>query len=90
MLLPESRAEDALPRLEGIRRAVALTPVSATSHATGVTVSIGVASWPADGERTDEVFAAADRRLYQAKRAGRNRVVAGSPTRERERHKNHL
>jgi diguanylate cyclase (GGDEF)-like protein len=84
LLLPESRAEDALPRIEAIRRAVAVTPVRPTSHATGVTISIGVGCWPEDGDRTDEVFAAADRRLYQAKRAGRNRVVAGGTPRERQ------
>jgi diguanylate cyclase (GGDEF)-like protein len=40
-----------------------------------VTVSIGVASWPADGVVASEVAAKADARLYQAKRGGRNRVI---------------
>jgi PleD family two-component response regulator len=38
-------------------------------------VSLGVASWPADGDSAGEVAVVADRRLYRAKRTGRNRVV---------------
>jgi diguanylate cyclase (GGDEF)-like protein len=40
-----------------------------------ITVSIGVAGWPADGENITAVVSRADARLYEAKRAGRNRVV---------------
>jgi diguanylate cyclase (GGDEF)-like protein len=41
-----------------------------------VTVTIGVAVAPADGPRSEDLLACADRRLYQGKRGGRNRVVA--------------
>jgi len=44
-----------------------------------LTMSGGVASAPEDGSTWDELFAAADRRLYEAKRAGRDRVVSGGP-----------
>jgi GGDEF domain-containing protein len=37
-------------------------------------VSGGVAFYPEDGEDWDHVFAVADRRLYDAKRGGRDRV----------------
>lgn len=40
-----------------------------------VTLSIGVAVFPEDGHSARELFDAADRRLYSAKREGRNRVV---------------
>jgi diguanylate cyclase (GGDEF)-like protein len=43
-----------------------------------VTLSGGVATAPDDGEGWGDLFAAADRRLYEAKRGGRNRVVWGT------------
>ena len=40
-----------------------------------VTVSGGLAMFPADGLDWDQLFSEADKRLYQAKRNGRNRVT---------------
>jgi diguanylate cyclase (GGDEF)-like protein len=40
-----------------------------------VTLSIGVAEYPRNGETPEELIAAADGALYQAKREGRDRVV---------------
>lgn len=40
-----------------------------------VTVSIGLATSPGDATDFDGLFACADRRLYAAKRAGRNRII---------------
>jgi diguanylate cyclase (GGDEF)-like protein len=41
----------------------------------GVTLSIGVASYPRDGRTTEQLLRSADLAVYQAKRDGRNRVV---------------
>jgi two-component system cell cycle response regulator len=41
-----------------------------------VTTSVGVAAFPEDGDTPGGLIATADRRLYAAKRRGRNRVVA--------------
>ncbi len=40
-----------------------------------VTASLGLASWPANGREANEVIAAADAALYDAKRSGRDRIA---------------
>ena len=40
-----------------------------------ITLSIGIAEFPTDGQTADEVISNADEALYSAKRSGRNRVV---------------
>jgi diguanylate cyclase (GGDEF)-like protein len=40
-----------------------------------ITLSIGIAEFPANGHTADEVISSADEALYAAKRSGRNRVV---------------
>ena len=40
-----------------------------------LTASFGVAALPKDGTTAEDLFAVADKRLYQAKRTGRNKVV---------------
>ncbi len=42
------------------------------------TLSIGIAVYPKDGAGWDQVVAAADAALYQAKRDGRDRISAKS------------
>ena len=73
LVLPETTAGEALGRLEAIREAVAATVLG--PGGLSVTVSAGVASWPADGPSLAAVVERADARLYEAKRGGRNRVV---------------
>ena len=41
-----------------------------------MTVSLGIATFPDDGEDAATLIAAADRARYQAKADGRNRVAA--------------
>jgi diguanylate cyclase (GGDEF)-like protein len=52
--------------------------LSAEGQAVQVTISAGLATFPQDGQDEVELFAAADERMFQAKREGRNRVVAWS------------
>jgi diguanylate cyclase (GGDEF)-like protein len=79
VILTEVNEQGALEPAERIRHRVA-TELSADGLAE-VTISIGVAEFPARGETPMELIASADTALYQAKRLGRNRVVlAGSDT----------
>jgi predicted signal transduction protein with EAL and GGDEF domain len=43
-----------------------------------VTISVGVAAFPAHGTSPKELMAAADAALYEAKRGGRDKVVVAS------------
>jgi diguanylate cyclase (GGDEF)-like protein len=62
------------PALEAIRARIAGHPWGPVTGVLPVTVSIGGVTTA--GGIPAEVIAEADRRLYDAKRAGRNRVVA--------------
>jgi two-component system cell cycle response regulator len=71
--LPETTPDAAAAVAESLRAAIAGTPIEAHSTALDVTVSIGVAAWI--GEDLEDVVDRADRALYAAKAAGRDRVV---------------
>lgn len=57
--------------LSALRDPVPLTP-GQTGHVSG---SVGLALYPQDGHEGDTLLAVADERLYQAKRAGKDRIV---------------
>jgi len=59
---------------ESIRHAVETAGMEKDGIALGPTISIGVASFPADAEAPVDLLAKADAALYRAKRAGKNRV----------------
>jgi len=61
-------------RAEQIRRAIASTPFIVAGQAIGVRVSIGAARSSVALSTSDALLAAADGAMYEAKRAGRDRV----------------
>jgi len=75
VLLPETPPKGAVEVANRIRDAIASLPLDMGGNLVTCTVSIGVASHPADGNSLDAVVARADRAMYQAKQGGRNRVV---------------
>jgi len=72
---PETEADSALALGERIRRAFLDEPWQVLAEGLEVTVSIGVVQIEGD-EGVAEVLERADARLYAAKKAGRNRVLA--------------
>lgn len=79
VILPETGIEAAQQKLESLRRVFETTPIALPTHSEQirVTISVGLASFPQNGESARELFAFADDRMFQAKRDGRNRVVGG-------------
>lgn len=76
VLLPETDEDGALITGEKIREAIRSEPFgSPEDEPVPVTVSVGVAAHPRNGESFDAIVEAADRALYAAKQAGRDRVV---------------
>ncbi|MCK9382741.1 MAG: GGDEF domain-containing protein [Sulfuritalea sp.] len=75
VLLPETPSAGALHIAEKIRTAVATASLTLVGRTVTTTVSIGTASYPHDGNSLDLLLAQATRNMYQARLAGRNRVV---------------
>lgn len=76
LLLVDVSPGEAGRRAERLRAAVAAQPVRVDGIEVPVTLSIGIAhARPGRGVDLDALLATADRRLYLAKRAGRDRVI---------------
>ena len=73
VVLPQVDAASLAAIAERIRANIEALP--APPDGATVTVSIGAAMYPRDGNNREALFHTADERLYEAKRAGRNRVV---------------
>jgi len=71
VLMPELKAPGAAIKAEKIREHLA----QQTFLGGPVTLSFGVAEFPANGDSGDALIAAADVALYESKRAGRDRVA---------------
>jgi diguanylate cyclase (GGDEF)-like protein len=76
LILPETDLTGSLIRAERLRRSVAARQFEGgESQPLGyISVSIGVSCYPTDGGDKDTLIELADRGLYAAKDAGRNRV----------------
>ncbi len=69
IILPITKKEEAFILAERIRKAVETSP-----GLKNITISIGVASFPEDGEKKEDLITNADRALYEAKRSGKNKI----------------
>lgn len=71
IILPQCEREAAFQVAERVREAIALKSVPRVG---AVTASIGIATYPAPAMTKEELIEMADRAMYLAKDAGRNRV----------------
>jgi len=76
VMLPGLDSDGAAMVAERIRARIEATLIELSpGHSDKMTISIGVASAPTDGAERLELLKIADAALYQAKNAGRNRIV---------------
>jgi diguanylate cyclase (GGDEF)-like protein len=80
LILPETQLDGAIAFAERVRSAVAET--SLDENGGRLTVSIGVTVRLSDDGSPDTLIAEADQALFEAKAAGRNRVVAHHTARQ--------
>jgi len=79
LVLPETGTEAAQRRAEDIRLALGQLNLNYLGKPIGrITISLGIALFPEHGEDMDTLLRAADEALYDAKGAGRDRVVVST------------
>jgi diguanylate cyclase (GGDEF)-like protein len=81
LLMPGTDMAAAIAATERARLAVGDRPIQAGAISIAITVSAGVAAYGENGSDWESLLRSADAALYEAKRGGRNRVVAaqGAP-----------
>jgi len=72
VILPQTEKGGARVVAERIRRAIEAHAFP--GEARKITTSLGISSFPADGNQVETLLARADEALYEAKKGGRNRV----------------
>jgi diguanylate cyclase (GGDEF)-like protein/PAS domain S-box-containing protein len=76
LIMPDASLETARQRAEYLRQEAKGVHVhDAGQSLEGITMSLGVASYPQNGRNREAVMGAADAALYRAKQEGRDRVV---------------
>lgn len=81
MFLRESSLNGIKKRAESLRKVISSLVINYEAiQITGMTLSIGVASYPEQGLQLDSLIAMADEALYKAKNQGRNKIVISDLT----------
>jgi len=79
VLLPETEPTESIVIAERIRRTVAEIRIREGRRMIGTTISIGISSYPKSARRSaPDLLRKADAALYQAKREGKDKVVAAA------------
>lgn len=74
IILPETALDDAIELAGRLHTSVSHLPIPMHSEHIKLTISIGVASFPENGNNYEELINKADLALYEAKQTGRNCV----------------
>ena len=75
IILPDTTVEGACDRADAILQAVSKLKITVGGEIfSDLTISIGLAFYPGDGDTSDQLLQRADAALYRAKRQGRNQV----------------
>ena len=74
VLIPASTVQDGAAAIERLKRELARRPFQFENEALALTFSAGVAQWR-PGETLEQLMRRADAGLYEAKKAGKNRVL---------------
>jgi diguanylate cyclase (GGDEF)-like protein len=84
IILPGTGKKESVFVGERMRRVIEAESFPGESHLPlgRLTISLGIASFPADGVTENELIHASDLALYQAKAMGRNRLVLFEPSLE--------
>lgn len=75
IVMPNMEMDTAYKRAEELRAALNSLYVPYGRFNLTITISMGIASYPANGEDRESVLRAADRAMYAAKRAGRDHIL---------------
>lgn len=79
IILPQTSKTEALINAQRICDAVANTPLKISNNKeVNITISLGVSTFPENGESPQKLIEYADQALYNAKENGRNQVGKGS------------
>lgn len=76
VLLPDCPKEKAIELAEEVRKKIKKQDIILRKQVSHITVSIGVATFPADAQVKDELIQKADQAMYEAKNKGRDRVCS--------------
>ena len=81
VVMTSANRDQALSYAEMLRETIAATgtKIPGLDKPLRVTISGGVATFPADGETTTDLLKAADQALYRAKSEGRNKILPANP-----------
>lgn len=75
IMMPETKLASGVEICERLRAAVENHSFQGQQRAGYLTISVGLCEFPEAGDSSDTLISAADKALYEAKQAGRNRVL---------------